>query len=667
MSVDTTHADLDLKDWTFHIDFEDIAWAVFDRENESVNSLGRRPMEELGKIVLEIENKSSKGLVKGLVIMSGKSNFIAGADIREFDTYTTQADVKTALAEGIELFDRIEALRVPVVAAIHGYCLGGGLELALACHYCIADKEDGTRIAFPEVKLGIFPGLNGTLRSLKKAGPIGAMDVMLTGRMVRPGAARAMGLIDKLVDTHHQLRWAARKAILKKHKSPKLAWWKRAMNFGPVRKYLAEQMRKKTASKVRQDHYPAPFELIDIFEKYGNDYDRLKRAETESFAPLMVGDTAKNLRRVFHLSEMLKNQAPKGGKDLQRAHVIGAGTMGGDIAAWCVFSGMEVSLQDMSADAIENAKKRAKKLFQKRLKSKVAVEAAMARMIADVGGGNVPRADIIIEAIVEKLDIKQELFAELEVKAKPDAILATNTSSLPIENIARRLKNPERLIGIHFFNPVAKMPLVEVIKAPSSDADVIERACAFVTQIKKFPVVVKSNPGFLVNRVLSPYMFTAIARYEAGIMREKIDEAALRFGMPMGPLELCDIVGLDICRNVSDTLGYGATDDSEFGQLVKNGKLGKKTGEGFYVWEDGKPKKEEMNFSDEELDKLAQELIKPMLAESEKCLKEGIVETADMVDAGVIFGTGFAPFRGGPLHYLENLNETNTSSAQAAE
>jgi len=482
-----------------------------------------------------------------------------------------------------------------------------------------------------------------------------AMGIMLTGRMVRPGPARAIGIVDQLVTSHHQLRWAARKAVLQKRKSKGAPWWKRLLRKAPLRKYLATQMRKKTAEKVREDHYPAPFALIDLFENYGDSRRRMKPAETTAFVPLMTSETAGNLRRVFRLMEMLKKEAPGETFKPRRVHVIGAGTMGADIAAWCVVCGMEASLQDLSEDQLAKAQTRAKKLFKKRLKTAQAVDAATARLISDPEGKHIARADVVIEAIVENLEIKQKVFAGIEPQLKPGAILATNTSSLQIEDIARNLKDPGRLIGLHFFNPVPQLPLVEVILgAGSLDAEV-RKGCAFVTAIRKFPLIVKSCPGFLVNRVLAPYMLDGARRYQEGEPRDKIDLAAVKFGMPMGPLELSDVVGLDICKHVAETLKLGPVEDSELDRLVKNGKLGKKTGEGFYVWDKGKPKRQKATFDEEELEELGRDLVKPMLDECERALAERIVESEDHVDAGVIFGTGFAPFRGGPLHYRKQM------------
>ncbi|MGI9405493.1 MAG: 3-hydroxyacyl-CoA dehydrogenase NAD-binding domain-containing protein [Hyphomicrobiaceae bacterium] len=652
-------ADLaDLKDWHFEIDFEDIAWATFDREGESANTLGQRPMEELGAIVSRMEQAAAAKEARGLVIMSAKPrSFISGADIREFDNLGTEAKVVEGIQEATALLDRLEALPVPTVAAIHGFCLGGGLELAMACDYRIADKDDSTRIGLPEVKLGIFPGFHGTVRSIRLAGPVNAMQAMLTGRMYRSGAARGMGLIDRLVDSKHSLRWAARKAVLKKSKSKGASAIQSALRKWPARGFLASQMREKTAAKVREDHYPAPFALIDLFENFGDEDKRMKAAETRAFAPLMVSDTAANLRRVFALSERLKGQAPKNAFKPQRIHVIGAGTMGADIAAHCVASGMQVSLQDLSEDALKEAQARAKKHFKKRLKKKRAVDAALARLVLDKDGKHIPRADVIIEAIVEKLEIKQKVFGAIEPKLKEGAVMASNTSSLPIEDIAGGLKDPGRLIGLHFFNPVPQLPLVEVVKSPASRNEEIEKGCTFVTAISKFPLITKSTPGFLVNRVLAPYMMAAMERYESGVEREKIDQAAKEFGMPVGPLELADQVGLDICMHVAEILGIegGAGAGSKTAKLVASGKLGKKSGEGFYVWEKGKPKTEDHSYEKEELAALGKDLVQPLLDECEACLADKVVDDADLIDAGVIFGTGFAPFRGGPMHYLATI------------
>ena len=656
-----------LKDWKLSIDGEGIAWAIFDREGESANSLGKRPIEELAAIVGKVEADARVGAVKGLVIMSGKEKtYIVGADIREFENFTSEANVIESLAPVNAMLDRIERLPIPVVAAIHGVCVGGGLELILACHYRIATRDDTTRVGFPEVKLGIFPGFNGTVRSIRQVGPVAAMQNMLTGGMIRASAAKGLGFIDQLVNSPGELRWAARKAVLQNRKSVPAGIAKVLLTKWPVRGMLARKMREEALKKARPDHYPAPFKLIDLFEEYGGNLDAMKAAETKAFAPLMVSDTSRNLRRVFRLTELLKAQAPKGLKwRPTRVHVIGAGTMGADIAGVCVAAGMEVTLQDISPEQLEKGIAGQSRLFSKKFKTKPLKNAAKTRLIADPEGKGIARADVIIEAIVERLDIKQKLFADLESKIKPGAVLATNTSSLKLADIAQPLRDPGRLIGLHFFSPVAQMPLVEVVKGSATRDEEVKKGAAFVTAIDKFPLITKDVPGFLVNKVLTPYMFAAMARLEQGEDKEKIDEAVRAFGMPMGPIELADNVGLDVCAHVAKILGQ-SSDGSRLQRLVESGRLGKKTGEGFYIWKDGKPVKSDKQYSKGDLEKLGREIMQPMIAEAQRSLDEGVVESADLVDAGMIFGTGFAPFRGGPLHYKAAQAGGPSSSSQRA-
>ncbi len=656
-----------LKDWRYAVDIEGIAWATFDREGESANALGRRPLEELGAIIEVVEAGAKAGKIAGLVLLSGKEkSFIVGADIREFDQLDTEAKVIDGIKSATVMLDRLERLPVPVVAAIHGVCVGGGFELILACHYRIATRDGSTRVGFPEVKLGIFPGFNGTARSIRLAGPMAAMQNMLTGSMIRATAARGLGYIDQLVGSPHELRWAARRAVQQKRKCVPAGSLKSAVGTWPLRGWIAGKMRTETSRKVREDHYPAPFRLIDLYEKHGGNLARLKEAETRAFAPLMVSETSRNLRRVFRLSELLKAQAPKNidWKPL-RVHVIGAGTMGADIAGWCVASGMEVSLQDISAEQIKKGIDAQKKLISRKFRTKAERDAAKARLIADPAGDHVGRADVVIEAIVEKLEIKHKLFQDLEAKMKPGAVMATNTSSIMIEDIARGLKDPGRLIGIHFFNPVAQMPLVEIVRGAGSREEDVRKGAIFVTAIDKFPLVVKSVPGFLVNRVLAPYLMGALSRLDKGETKEKIDEAARTFGMPMGPIELADAVGLDVCLHVGKILEQ-APDASRLEEMVKSGKLGKKSGEGFYKWVDGRAQKTEMAYDPIELKKLGRELVEPLLVECVRCRDEGVVENADLVDAGVIFGTGFAPFRGGPLNFRATETAARPAGMQRA-
>jgi 3-hydroxyacyl-CoA dehydrogenase / enoyl-CoA hydratase / 3-hydroxybutyryl-CoA epimerase len=637
--------------WRFHLDLEAIGWLTIDTPRAPVNTLSRDTIAELEALVTRFEEMIAAGELKGVVLQSAKdTGFIAGADISEFDDMAAPEVLTRALSRTHTLFSRIEALRAPVVATIHGFCLGGGLELALACRYRIAVNDDATRLGFPEVNLGIFPGFGGTGRSIRQAGPVDAMQLMLTGRAIKASAARRMGLVDKLVRHRDMLHWEARKAILQNRKSSEAPWTKKLFATDLIRPRIAARMRIEAAKKARPEHYPAPYALIDLFEKFGDDPVAMSAGEIAGFVPLLASPTAANLRRVFFLSESLKKLGLRGAEKpvFRRVHVVGAGVMGGDIAAWCALRGLGVTLQDLDLDRIKPALDRARKLFGKRLKGKTEIDNAVARLEADPEGRGLARADVIIEAVVEKLEIKRQIFANAESKAKPTAILATNTSSIELERIAEGLVNPSRLIGLHFFNPVAQLPLVEVIRSKfNTDLD-IARGASFALAISKSPVVVKSAPGFLVNRVLMPYLLAAVNRVEAGESPELLDAAAVAFGMPMGPIELMDTVGLDIGRSVADELGHPVPETSRFGQLIAAGKLGRKSGEGFYRWQDGKAQKGETP-PHADLAGLGRDLVQPMVDMTEIVVAEGVVASAELADIGVILGTGFAPFLGGPL------------------
>ena len=641
-----------MTNWRFEADFEGIGWLTIDTPNSPVNTLSRLAINELGAALQRVEDLVASGELTGLVIQSGKdSGFIAGADVSEFDSMSDPAVLPEALKRTHAAMDRIEKMKAPVIAAIHGFCLGGGLELALACHYRIAVNDDKTRVGFPEVNLGIFPGFGGTGRSIRQAGPVPAMQAMLTGRMIKAGAARGMGLVDKLVRHRDMLHWEARKAVLQKRKSTPAPLIERIMAWGPIRSRIVEKMRAETSRKARQEHYPAPHALIDLFERHGDNWRTMVDAEAGSFVPLMASDTARNLRRVFFLSEGLKKQGLRGKEkpEFKRVHVIGAGVMGGDIAAWCAYRGMAVTLQDLDMARIQPALDRAKSLFKKRLKGRTEVASALARLEADPAGNGIARADVIIEAVVENLEIKQKIFTDVETKAKPDAIIASNTSSIELERIASALKDPSRLIGLHFFNPVASLPLVEVIRSGFNVERDVAMGASFALAIGKSPVLVKSAPGFLVNRVLMPYMLGAVERVERGESPELIDAAAVAFGMPMGPIELMDTVGLDVGQSVAHELKHSVPEDSRFARLVREKKLGRKTGEGFYKWVDGKAQKGETP-AHADLSGLGRELVKPLIDTTELVVSEGIVASPDLADIGVILGTGFAPFLGGPMN-----------------
>lgn len=642
-----------LRHWRLASDLDQVCWLTLDRADEKTNTLSREVLQELEQVVAWLEQNPPKGLV----LQSGKrGQFIAGADVREFEGATDPEQARAQIREVHELFNRIEAFEFPTAVTIEGYCLGGGLELALAFDWRIAKNVPSTRIGFPEVKLGIYPGFGGSARSVRLLGGRQAMTLMLTARNLSAGAAKGVGLVDQLVGPHGELRWAARRAVLagRRNRGPNAL--AKLENTGPARKFLAGMMRKQTAAKADPAHYPAPFELIDAFEAHGGDFDAMLDEEARRVGRLITGETSRNLRRVFYLMERLKGFAKVSDFKARRVHVVGAGVMGGDIAAWCVIKGLEVTLQDREMKYIEPALKRAKSLFRKKLRDPAQVTGALSRLIPDVDGEGAARADVVIEAIFENAEAKRALYAELEPRMKSDAVLATNTSAIPLAELRDVLQRPERLIGLHFFNPVAKMPLVEVVYDEDADPEDIKRGMSFCGQIDRLPLPVKSSPGFLVNRVLSPYMLKAFRLHrERDIPKEAIDRAARDYGMPMGPVELADTVGLDVGLSVIGELG-GPEAEAEREVLksyVDAGKLGKKSGEGFYTWTDGKPQKDPEAAKGHDLRALAAELMQPYFDECRACLADGIVEDADVLDAGMIFGTGFAPFRGGPMHALD--------------
>jgi 3-hydroxyacyl-CoA dehydrogenase/enoyl-CoA hydratase/3-hydroxybutyryl-CoA epimerase len=635
----------------------EVLFLGFDRAERSTNTMSDDVLDELETIIQNLKSQTS---VKGLVIQSLKDNgFIAGADVEGFKELDTEEKAKAFLNKGQRVFAAIEALSIPTIALIKGFCMGGGTELVLACDYRIACDDDKTRIGLPEVKLGIHPGWGGTVRAVQKVGVFAAMDMMLTGRGIRASAAKRMGLVDAAVPMR-QFRRSAFYYVNHKPKQTQPKWWLRLLNMGLFRGLIASQLEKQVAKKAKKEHYPSPYAIIDLWRKYGGEpTEQAYAEEINSIAGLFAGgDASRNLIRVFFLMERLKGLAKNSDFEPKHVHVIGAGTMGGDIAAWCALRGFRVTLQDREIKYIAPAIKRAHALYKKRLKKPQLVRAAMDRLIPDVDGLGVRSADVIIEAIYENLEAKQNLFKDLEKNAKKDAILASNTSSIPISEINSVMKKPERLIGIHFFNPVAMMPLVEIVVSEETSAESRDDAIAFVRKIDKLPLPVKSKPGFLVNRVLMPYLMEAVALAEEGATLEEIDIAATNFGMPMGPVELADKVGLDVCLSVAKNLTshYGGHIPERLEELVKVGDLGPKSSRGFYQYKNKKPIRQKRHtsgkFSEQEI---ADRLILRMLNESVACLREQIVEDEELLDAGMIFGTGFAPFRGGIIHYAETI------------
>ncbi|WP_298376446.1 3-hydroxyacyl-CoA dehydrogenase NAD-binding domain-containing protein [uncultured Bradyrhizobium sp.] len=661
----TPAADSPYRNFRLTRDEDGIAWLLFDRAGTSANTLSADLLEELDAIVAALENQRPTGLV----VRSAKtSGFIAGADVNEFRGASDPRAVEAEIGRAHAVIDRLEALRVPSVAVIHGFCLGGGLEVALACQMRIA--IDDARFGFPEVMLGLHPGLGGTVRFTELVNPMQAMTLMLTGKTIDARRARSLGLVDAVSQERH-VRNAVKDAVFGRLKRAKPGVLNTILNFGPVRGLLASRMRSEAEKAAPRKHYPAPYALIDLWEKHAGNRSAMLNAEKASFANLMVTPTAQNLIRVFFLREQMKKAAGPGNK-VAHVHVIGAGAMGGDIAAWCANQDMRVTLADMKAEPIAGAMKRAADLFGKIMRTKIDQRDALDRLIPDMDGEGVRNADLIIEAVPEKLELKQKVYAGLEPKMKQGAILATNTSSIPLQDLRTTLARPERLLGLHFFNPVSRLQLVEVVSHDGTDAAMLKEALAFVGAIDRLPLPVKSSPGFLVNRALTPYMLEAMMMLDEKTDQRLIDAAAVEFGMPMGPIELADQVGLDICLDVGDMLRskFGDTlppTPAWLREKVAKGELGRKTGKGFYTWKDGKAEKAPLpetgpKVSDEMIDRLVLPISNVCVA----ALREGIVDDPDMVDGAMIFGTGFAPFRGGPLNYARTRGVDSVVSALRA-
>lgn len=628
-----------MKHWQLTREEGGVSIAVLDKRGESANSLSVEVMNEFGQLLDQLDSQPPKGLI----IRSGKAaGFIAGADIGEFSQLDTPEKGRALVERGWHLFNRLAAVNYPTLALVRGHCLGGGLELALACRYLLAVDEAGTKMGLPEVMLGIFPGWGGMLRLPQRVGPAVALDLMLTGKTLDAQRAKRMGLADEAVPPR-VMEMAARQLLLSGQPRRPLPLIQRLLN-GPLKSVVARGARKQVAKKARPEHYPAPYAIIDLWHKHNGN----ALAAPAVVDHIIQSPTAKNLLRVFHLQERLKGFGKESDFKAQRVHVIGAGVMGGDIAAWCALRGMTVTLQDQTLERIAPALKRAHALFTKRLREPLKIRAAFDRLIPDPKGDGVAHADVVIEAIFENVEAKHALFKALEPKLKPGAVLATNTSSLKLEDLRTVLDKPERLVGIHFFNPVAMMPLVEVVQAEGADPSAIQAACAFVRQIDKLPLPVNSEPGFLVNAVLAPYMLAAMRAIDSGLSPETIDAAMLAFGMPMGPIELVDTVGLDIAMAAGRQLADGAEAPHCLLRHVEQGHLGKKSGRGFYDWSSGRARKGEAGTVP---DGLAGRLVKPLIERTERLVADGVVADADLADAGVIFGTGFAPFTGGPLNY----------------
>ncbi|WP_159586548.1 3-hydroxyacyl-CoA dehydrogenase NAD-binding domain-containing protein [Chelativorans xinjiangense] len=644
-----------LTHWRYAKDEDGIVWLLLDRAGESANTLSEAVMSELDTVLAEVQGMGARGLV---VRSAKEGGFIAGADIRDFRGVRDVGEVEARMRRAHEIVDRLAGLPMPTVAVVHGHCLGGGLELALACKHRIAVA--GASFGFPEILLGLHPGLGGTFRLPALIDPVEAMTMMLTGRTVHTKKAKALGLVDAVVEERH-VRNAIHAAVAGEMKPSRPGLKGTMFGLGAARRMAAKRMRAEAEKKAPKKHYPAPYRLIGLWEEHGDDSRAMRKAEIRSFSELLISETAQNLMRVFFLREGLKRHG-RGESGIRRVHVIGAGTMGGDIAAWCAARGLAVSLTDLDPKAIAGAVGRAAAFYDKGLHSTLDRRDALDRLMPDFEGDGIARADLVIEAVAEKAEVKRKVFEAIAPRKKKDAILATNTSSIPLETLREGLPFPDRFLGLHFFNPVTRMELVEVVAHDQASEKALARARAFCGAISRLPAPVKSAPGFLVNRALTPYLVEALTMFDEGVPKESIDEAAKDFGMPMGPIALADRVGLDICLEVARMLKERLDDPMPEvpGWLVKKveaGETGRKAGKGLYTYDEkGRPKGEEVKVAEgEEAPRadaeMADRLVLPMLNTLVRCLREGVVADEETVDGAMIFATGFAPFRGGPLYY----------------
>lgn len=617
-----------------------------DKENSNTNVLSTPVLADLSDLLTTCACDSS---LKTVVIISNKKiGFIAGADINEFSSFASKTDGLTYVGLGQRVARQISSLSATTIAAIHGFAFGGGLEIALACKYRIA--MDGTKLGLPEVQLGIHPGFGGTINLPKIVGVFTAMDLMLTGKTIDARQAAKMKLVD-IVVPKRQFESTINGFIKNPPKLKNLPLLEHVLNFGPVRMAVSAMLNHKLKSKVSKTHYPAPYELVNLWNCTGSNDDNVSYAcEQMSVVDLAMSDTAKGLSRVFKLKEKLKaigKEASKAVDPVKHVHVIGTGVMGGDIIIWCAFKGLKVTVQDRKPENIAKLMLRANKFLSKKIKDKRKLMLTLDNIIPDNKGCGVLKADIVIEAVVEDLNVKKKIFSEIETKLKPGAFIGTNTSSIVLEDLCKDMKDPSKLVGLHFFNPVTVMPLIEIVVGKQTSEEVKNKAVAFSSLIDRLPLTVKSHPGFLVNRVLMPYILEAVKLYSMGLDANDIDSAALDYGMPMGPLHLADVVGLDVCKHVAENLQSisNIKIPTIIAKKIDSGELGVKTGCGFFNYKDGKSdfKRCEVISGGEISDKL----IYAMMFEAIECLKDGIVEDKDMLDAGMIFGTGYAPFTGG--------------------
>ena len=654
-----------------------VAVLWFDDPDRKVNLLDSDALASLRRVLDTLKKRADASYPRALVLTSGKEgNFVAGADVNEFDTIETPADAEAKVKDAQNLFQEWSELSFPTVAAINGACLGGGTELALALRYRIA-ADKGVTIGLPEVQLGILPGFGGTTRLPRLVGLVPALGLLLTGRTLDSRRARRMGLIDDVLPatrfSERAVAWT--EALLASAKPPRRAGPEPVnqimQSVPPFRSYALGQARK-TVLRETKGHYPAPLEILRVVAaSWGKPIPEALKIERKAVAKLLFTQESENLLRLFQMNERAKRVPPaERARRVGYAAVLGAGTMGGEIAYLMSMRDVRARLRDIKPEPILKSLSHARSLFGKELSrgrlTKAGMEQALARIEPTLDLQGFRRVDLVLEAVVEDLHIKQTLFRELEAQVPPTCVFATNTSSLSVTAMAKGLDHPERVVGMHFFNPATRMPLVEVIRAEATDQASLDTVVALTRRLKKTPVIVADKPGFLVNRILMPYLAEAVGFVERGQSIPVIDKALRDFGMPMGPLELLDEIGMDIARKVAhvllDAFGDRIPSLALIDRMVSEGALGKKTNLGFYKYERGKrtgvnPALAPLATSREAVPatEIADRMVDAMVNEAALALDDRVIESPSDVDLSMILGTGFPPFRGGLLRHADTV------------
>tara|TARA_B100000315_G_scaffold260013_1_gene318743 strand:- start:1698 stop:3806 length:2109 start_codon:yes stop_codon:yes gene_type:complete len=657
----------------------DIGFIEFNQAGSKVNVLSSSVMAELSKLIASLKNKPQ---VKALLITSAKENiFIAGADIKEIENISSAKEAKAKADEGKGVLDDLASLDLITIAVINGACLGGGFELALACDYRVAGFGDKIKIGLPEVKLGVLPGFGGTVRLPRLLGLVTALNLILAGKMLTAKAALKIGAVDGLFSdinllessTEFAKKLISREKIIKRKKKKLLQTLLEDTSFG---RSIIFKKAKATVLKKTKGFYPAPLKILDVISKtYPLNLKEGFKIESQAFSGLAVSEVAKNLIKIFYLFEEFKKcpwvETSIKPKPIDKTAVVGAGVMGGGIAQLISNYDIPVRIKDINYDSLKTALKTAYSIFKQSLKrrkiKKHDLEFKFGLISPTINYNGFKTSDLVIEAVVEDIDIKCKVFKELGEVTTPETVIASNTSALSILKMSQATPLSERVVGLHFFNPVHRMPLVEVIKSAKTSDETLATTIAFARKLSKVVIVVKDVPGFLVNRILLIYLNEAVFLLEQGMKIEEIDSLALNFGMPMGPLELIDEVGIDVGYKVGKILEDAYGPRMEVCNLLKEvkekGLLGKKGGKGFYSHKGKKkiPNQEIYDFLQAKSSKpvssqvALKRLLYIMVNEAARCLEEEVVLKPGVVDLGMITGTGFPPHRGGLLRYADSL------------